>query len=238
MKWYYGTMPRLVVASVLAFGISGCGWLISSDVTETSFDLPQRRYSFDAATFNAPSGITNEVPCGVAPVVDCCNPDPPLPRPDCATTPLACEQNENGMMVCTATVTVSQGSMVNLGQDVQQLAPYSGYVEIKIKRIGYSVTANTLNVDLPAVILYLAPEGITDPADASAVKFGTLPPIGAETTVTGDVILEPNAAQVLSMFTQNIRAPLTFIAATTLRVTRSPIGKIDMTITGKLAASL
>ena len=40
------------------------------------------------------------------------------------------------------------------------------------------------------------------------------------------------------MFTQNIRAPFNFIAATTLRVTRSPTGKIDMTINGKLAASL
>ena len=230
-------MPRLVVASVLALGLSACG-LISSDVTETNFDLPQRMYSFDASTFNAPPGIASEVPCGVPPVVDCCNPTPPLPAPDCTATPLTCEQNENGMNVCTATVTVSQGSMVNLGEEVQQLAPYTGFVDIKIKRIGYSVTTNTLNVDLPDVILYLAPEGITNPADPNAVKFGTLPAILAGTTVTGDVILEPNAGQVFSMFTQNIRAPFNFIAATTVRVTRSPTGKIDMTISGKLAASL
>ena len=92
-------------------------------------------------------------------------PAPPLPAPDCSATPLTCEQNENGMNVCTATVAVSQGSMVNLGQEVRQLAPYTGFVDIKIKRIGYSVTTNTLNVDLPDVILYLAPEGVTDPAD-------------------------------------------------------------------------
>ena len=230
-------MPRLVVASVLALGISACG-LISSDVTETSFDLPPRMYSFDASTFNAPAGIASEVPCGVAPVVDCCNPTPPLPAPDCSATPLTCEQNENGMMVCTATVVVSQGSPINLGQEVPQLAPYTGYVEIKVKRIGYSVTTNTLNIDLPEVILYLAPEGITDPADPSAVRFGTMPSIPAGTAVAGDVILDPNAGQVFSMFTQNIKAPFNFVAATTLRVTRSPTGKIDLTITGKLAASL
>ena len=39
---------------------------------------------------------------------------------------------------------------------------FTGFVEIKIKRIGYSVTTNTLNIDLPEVILYLAPEGMTD----------------------------------------------------------------------------
>lgn len=230
-------MPRLVVASVLALGISACG-LISSDVTETSFDLPPRMYSFDASTFNAPSGIASEVPCGVAPVADCCNPTPPLPAPDCSATPLTCEQNENGMMVCTATVTVSQGSPINLGQEVPQLSGFTGIVNIKIKRIGYSVTTNTLNVDLPDVILYLAPQGVTDPADPSATKFGTLPGILAGTTVTGDVILEPNAAGVLNSFAQNIATPFNFIAATTLRVTRSPTGKIDLTISGKLAASL
>jgi len=230
-------MPRLVVASVLALGLSGCG-LISSDVTETSFDLPPRMYSFDAATFNAPSGITSEVPCGVAPVVDCCNPTPPLPAPDCSTTPLTCEQNENGMMVCTAMVTVSQGSTVNLGQEVPQLSGFTGVVNIKIKRIGYTVTTNTLNIDLPDVVLYLAAQGVTDPADPSARKFGTLPSIPAGTTVVGDVILENDAGNVFNSFTQNIATPFNFIAATTLRVTRSPTGRIDMTISGKLAASL
>ena len=230
-------MPRLVVASVLALGISACG-LISSDVTETSFDLPPRTYSFDASTFNAPAGIASEVPCGVAPVVDCCNPTPPLPAPDCSATPLTCEQNENGMMVCTATVSVSQGSTINLGQEVPQLSGFTGIVNIKIKRIGYTVTTNTLNVDLPDVVLYLAAQGVTDPADASARKFGTLPAIPAGTTVVGDVVLEPDAGNVFNSFAQNLATPFNFIAATTLRVTHSPTGKIDMTISGKLAASL
>ena len=79
---------------------------------------------------------------------------------------------------------------------------------------------------------------MTDPADPSAMKFGTLPAILAGTTATGDVILEPNAGRRARSFTQDITAPFNFIAATTLRVTRSPTGKIDLTITGKLAASL
>ena len=230
-------MPRLVVASILALCISACG-LISSDVTETSFDLPPRMYSFDASTFNAPPGIASEVPCGVAPVADCCNPTPPLPAPDCSATPLTCEQNENGMMVCTATVPVSQGSPINLGQEVPALSGFTGVVNIKIKRIGYTVTTNTLNIDLPDVVLYLAAQGVTDPADPSARKFGTLPAIAAGTTAVGDVILEPDAGTVFNSFAQNLSTPFSFIAATTLRVTHSPTGKIDLTISGKLAASL
>ena len=68
-------------ASLLALGVSvGCDRLISSDVTEITFDLPPRMYSFDPSTFNVPAGIAGEVPCGAAPVVDCCDPTPPCRR--------------------------------------------------------------------------------------------------------------------------------------------------------------
>jgi hypothetical protein len=229
-------MPRLVVASVLALGISACG-LISSDVADVNFNLPSRMYSFDSSMFPVPAGITGQVPCGVGQLVtDCCAP-PAGPAPDCVATPIACEQNENGMDVCTATVTVSQGQTMNLGMEVQQLSSYTGFVTIKIKRISYQVTTNTLTIDLPDVILYLGPQGATLPTDAGVMKFGTLPAISAMNTTAGDVILEPNAAQVLASFTSDIKAPFTFIAATTVKVTQSPTGRIDMTITGQLAVS-
>lgn len=231
-------MRRVLIASLLALAAAGCDKLISSDVTETPFALPPRMYSFDSSAFAVPGGITGEVPCGAGQLVtDCCNP-PVGPAPDCAATPIACEQNENGMDVCTATVTVSQSQMMNLGQEVSELAPYSGVVNIKIKRISYEVTANTLNIDLPDVILYLAPQGVTSPSDPSAMKFGTMPAIPAMMQVAGDVILTSNAAQVLKTFTQDIRTPFTFIAATTLKVTHSPTGKIDLKISGTLAVSL
>ena len=89
------------------------------------------------------------------------------------------------MNVCTAQVTVSQSQTMNLGQEVQQLSGLTGLVTIKIKRISYQVTANTLDVDVPDVILYLAPSGVTDPDDPSAKKFGTLPAIPAATTTVG-----------------------------------------------------
>jgi hypothetical protein len=230
-------MRGLIVASLLAAG-AGCG-LIDPNVTETQFNLPEKSYSFDASTFNAPAGITQEIPCGAGQViVDCCNPPAGLPAPDCTATPLSCEQNENGMNICTATVTVAQASMLNLGAEVPQLSGFTGFVSIKIKRIGYTVTTNTLNIDLPDVALYLAPAGVMDPADGSARKFGTLPSIPAATPTAGDVILERDADAVFSSFTQDIATPFNVIATTTLRVTRSPTGRIDLTISGMLSASL
>jgi hypothetical protein len=232
-------MRRLALASLLSLvGVGvGCG-LISSDVAEIKFNLPPRMYSFDSSTVNVPAGITGEVPCGAGQIVtDCCNPPAPLPAPDCSANPITCEQNENGMDVCMAQATISQSQTMNLGQEVQQLSGLTGIVSISIKRISYEITANTLDIDVPDVVLYLAPNGVTDPNDRGAKKFGTLPAIPAMTTTTGDVILEPNAAAVLESFTANLQTPFTFIAATTLKVSHSPTGKIDMTISGQLAAS-
>jgi hypothetical protein len=228
-------MRRLALASLMGL-VVGCG-LISSDVAEIKFNLPARMYSFDSSSFGVPAGISGEVPCGAGQIVtDCCNPPAPLPAPDCSVNALTCEQNENGMDVCMAQANVSQSQTMNLGQEVQQLSGLTGLVSISIKRITYEVTANTLDVNVPDVVLYLAPSGVTDPGDPSAKKFGTLPAIPAMTTVSGDVVLEPNSASVLESFTSNIRSPFTFIAATTLKVSHSPTGRIDMTITGQLAA--
>jgi len=111
-------------------------------------------------------------------------------------------------------------------------------IDIKIKKISYRVDSNTLTIDLPDIELFLGPSGATKKTDAGVVKFGTMPAIAAGTMPAGDVILERNAESVLGMFTQDITQPISFIAATTVRVTHSPSGRIDLTVTGKLAASL
>jgi hypothetical protein len=225
-------MRRIILASLLALGTGGCG-LISSDVTETPFELPPKTYSFDSSMFMVPAALSIEIPCGAGQIVtDCCNPSPPAP--DCGTTTVTCEPNTAGTNVCTAQVTVSQSTTTNLAQEAPKLAGLTGYLNIKIKRISYQVPTNTLTVDLPDVDLYMA-SSATDP---NPMKFGTLPGIPAGMTTAGDVRLETNAGQVFSMYTQNISAPFTFITSTTLKVSTAPTGKIDMTISGTLAASL
>lgn len=223
-------MRKIIVASILVLGSAGCG-LISSDVTETPFDLPPKTYSFDSSTFDVPSGVTQEIPCGAGQLVtDCCM----LPMVDCGTNAVTCEQNENGTNVCTAQVTITQGSMTNLAQEAPKLAGLTGYLNIKIKRISYQVPTNTLSINLPDVELFMA----SSTSDPSPMKFGTLPAIPAGMTTSGDVILDPNASTVFAHFTQDITVPFAFIAKTTVKVSHAPAGKIDMTISGTLAASL
>ena len=222
-------MRRIILATVLALGTGGCG-LISSDVTETPFDLPPKTYSFDSAMFGVPSAISQEIPCGVAPVTDCCA----LPGADCSMVPLTCEQNENGMMVCFGQMTVTQSSMTNLAQEAPKLAGLTGYLNIKIKRISYQVPTNTLNVDLPQTELFMA----SSTSDPNPMKFGTMPAIPAGMTTSGDVVLEGNSGTVFQTYTQDITVPFAFIAKTTVKTSKAPTGRIDMTISGTLAASL
>jgi len=233
-------MRRIIIASLTALvGVAGCGWLISSDVTETNFALPAKSFSLDASMFNVPSALMQDVPCGAGQMVtDCCAPPPPVPPPDCQANMISCDQNENGAMVCMAQMTVSQSTPIDLGQEVPALNSITGVLNIKIKKISYTVNANTLTVNLPDVILYVAPQGVTDPNDPNAQKFGTLPAIASMATPSGDVVLETNAAQILNNYTKNIQAPFTIIAGTTLKVSHAPTGRIDMTIGGTLAASL
>ena len=122
------------------------------------FDLPPKTYSFDSAMFGVPSVLSQEVMCGVPPVMDCCAPTPPLPAPDCNAYTVTCEPNAGGTSVCTVQVTVQQGSMTNLAQEAPKLAGLTGYLNIKIKRISYQVPTNTLSVDLPAIELFMASE--------------------------------------------------------------------------------
>jgi len=228
-------MRRVIAAFVLA-AAGGCG-LIDADVTETPFNLPSKSYSFDSAAFPVPAGITSEIPCGPG-ILDCCAP-PIGPAPDCNATPVMCQQNENGMDVCTATVEVSQNQMLNFAQEAPELnsLPTSA-IKIKIKRISYTVSTNTLNINLPDIELFLGPSGATKKTDAGVVKFGTLPAIPAGTMPAGDVVLERGAEGILGMFTQDITQPISFIASTTVTVTHTPTGRIDLTVSGKLAASL
>jgi hypothetical protein len=221
----------------------GCG-LISSDITKVTFDLPMKSYHFDTSGLNIPAGNTQEIPCGPTQLVmDCCNPPAPLPAPDCSspTTNITCATNAQGNDVCTAEVTVTQTASMNLGSEVPKLSSATSLANLSISRIAYTVTNNTLNVDLPPMVIYLAPNGITDPNDPNAKRFGTVPTIPAGTTPSGTVSLEPNAAATFSSFTQSLSTPFNFIITTTVEVpsgTPIPSGAIDVGVTGTLSASL
>jgi hypothetical protein len=209
---------------MLALLAAGCG-LISSDITRLTFLLPTKTYSFDAQTWNLPAGGVPNVGCTTA--ADCCPPG----ATDCAS--LACD---GGSCALHQQVIVTQ--RVNLAQEVPQLAShnYQSLADVFIDNITYMVTS-TLNIDLPEITLYLAPDGATQASQGQ--KFGTVPPTPHMSMHSGDVMLESDAQTTFKTYAQDVTTPFTFIATTTVVVaggTPVPSGKCDVAVTGKISA--
>jgi hypothetical protein len=229
---------RNLLADVLAtsFLFSSCG-LVSPDVAAITFDLPPRSYAFDTKMWNLPAGTFPKVPCGPGQIVtDCCAPPAPVPAPNCSATPLVCESQ-----VCTLRFPVSVAQQMDLKQDVPALAKVQGQylIDVFVSRISYSVTSS-LNVDLPPVDLYVAPDGVTSPTDPSAQKFGTVPATPAMTSADGDVELSADVEQIFAPFAHDPAVPFNFIAATTVVIPSGsaiPNGSVAISVTGQVTAT-
>ena len=219
---------RLVASlrAMVVLGATGCG-LISADLTRVSFELPTKTYHFDTATWQLPAtGTVPSVACTTA--ADCCG----LPGLDCTTHQLSCDA---GMCALHEPVTVSQ--IMNLGQEVPQLHGAQSLADVFISQIKYTV-ASTLNIPLPAVTIYLAPNGVGDPGDTRARKFGIVPPSPAATTTSGSVTLEADAQTTFAGYAQMLDTPFMFIASTTVVVTGGmpiPNGAADISVTGTVS---
>lgn len=211
------------VIAALLLGALGCG-LISPDITKVTFDLPKKHYVFTTA------GLSSMVPAGAADIQLTCGAGGAVPT---CPAPATCDAD-----VCTVHYPVSVVQTMNLKKDAADLAQYSSLASISIDRVQYEVVS-TANIAIPPLTIYLAPMGISDPADPQAVKFGTVPMIDAMATTSGDVVKEPDADATFAAFTMNLDTNFNFIAATSVTwVSGSglPTGQVDITIKGRIAA--
>jgi hypothetical protein len=209
------------LAGLLLTGALGCG-LISSDITKVTFDLPAKHYVFSSQGFVIPAGANQRIPCGAGQVVATC------------PAPLTCDDG-----VCTAHVPVTVVQKMDLGKEVPALAGHQSIANITLERLRYSVVS-TANVPLPPIELFLAPDGVMDPSDSRAARFGTVPMIAAGESVEGDVAKEPGADDTFTMYGHDLATPFNFIASTTVSVQTgtTPSGTVDITINGTIAAKI
>jgi hypothetical protein len=230
--------PKLTTSVVaLAFALAGCG-LISSDISKLTFDLPTETYTFDTSMWgNLPAGMVPAVPCTTDPD-NCCNLGSAAGL-SCTTTPLDCNAG-----TCEASIPESASSTVDLAMQVPQLNGFAGSAlsDVTISKITYSVSNNTMNIDLPAMTIYLAPQDVTDPTNPRAIVLGTTMPIPKMTNPTNQsVMLVQNASAVFSMFTSNVSTPFNIIAATTVKLQAGepvPSGAVTLSVTGALSAQI
>lgn len=212
----------------------------SLNITRLTFDLPKQTYSFDTSMWgNLPPATVGasfpSIPC--TDDASCCTLGAAAGL-SCQTTPLVCDAGS-----CEGQIPESTSSSINLAMQVPALATFPGHslLDVTISSISYMVTDNTLNVDLPPIAIYLAPDGVTDPNDSRALLFGTVPSIAAMSNPTGMVQKSPNADAVFMMFTKNVSTTFNVIAATTVVIkagTPVPTGHITVTIGGAVTAQL
>jgi hypothetical protein len=227
----------VALASFLGLASAGCG-LVSSDVTTVTYAMPKKSYKFDTASsgWKAPPGTYPAISCGPGGVVaDCCQ-GLPGASVDCATTPLVCDQG-----VCTLQFDVSVAQAVDLRNEIPALSGLSSQAvaDIYISKLQYDVN-NMMNIAMPEVDLYLAPQDVTSASDPAAAKFATIPSVGAMSMGQGDAVLESNSRQVFSPYAHQFGTPFNFIARATVKVppgSPAPTGSATVGISGTIAAT-
>jgi hypothetical protein len=215
------THAKFAISAIAALllGAIGCG-LIDTDITKFTFKLPSKKYAFVAP--NVGTIPSTPIACGAGTAVPTC------------LSPLTCDDG-----ICTGHAPVSVVRKMDFRKDAAELTSYASITDLKIESIKYTVVS-TANIEIPTIEIFLAPDGVTDPASPNARKFGSIPPIAAGETRTGQVVKEADADAAFSSFATNIDVPFNFIATTTVVIptgSPTPTGMVDVTIDGMLSAT-
>lgn len=198
----------LLVAALLSSG--GCG-LIDSDISDFDLSLPEKELTVDTSDWmltdqsTVPpidcSGMTSICSAAVAQI--------------CSAGELCFGSCDAETETCNAEVLIELFQRFELAAEKPELEAIDGkpLVDVTIRRIGYSVTENTMNVDSPPLAVYIGPQEAMSSGHPQAEQIGTIPVVPAGTTVTdGEVELLPGAEETMSRFMTDYQTPFNVIA--------------------------
>lgn len=223
-------------AAILAS--TGCG-LIDSDITNFDLTLPEKEFSIDTANWQVDGQQAMallETDCSGAPTL--CNQAAQMAcAMDCSAT---CNSSTN---TCDLSLDVGLYAMVDLINDKPELKAIDDQpvISVTVDSVKYEVTANTLNVDTPAIDLYVAPMSIMEPSSPEAKKIGTIEPVPAGATVASrDITFTEGGKAELVKIMSTFKTPFNVLVGSNL-VVRSgqqlPMGRLDAVIRIKGHAS-
>lgn len=218
----------LVVAASL---FAGCG-LISSDVTNFDLTLPDKNFTIDASGWQVDqqaAAMLTTTSCAQAPAVCASAADQACPE-DCTGR---CGTSQT----CELDLDVGLYQMIDLLREKPELQSINDepIIKVTIDTITYRVTANSLNVDTPAMEVYVAPMSVMDPKDPMAKHVGTIPSVAAgQTVVTPQTMMfTSNGKAELVSIMSTFKTPFNLIVGSTLTVTSGtpvPEGRLDAVV--------
>jgi hypothetical protein len=216
--------------ALLALG-AGCGlWGRLSPIT---FQLPRRTFLLatdDSQWKSPPHGFSMGIDCATPD--DCCLSADSQP-PSCAQFPLVCASGR-----CAVEFPLQAVALVDFAHDAPELAQARGQVpaEVTLESLDYTV-ASDLNVALPEVTLYVAPESVASADSGQAHRLGVVPLTNTGFQGNGTITLDADARRAFEALARDLQTPFHLIAATTIMIrsgSPAPSGQVELSVTGKV----
>ena len=216
---------------------SACG-LIDSDITNFDLALPNKQFTIDASRWGLVDAdqLVNQA-CTTS------------PDPCAAAAQQACAEGSCLAMcdattsTCDLTLFVSLFNEIDLQTEKPELQTIQNQpvLDVTVDSIKWEVTANTLNVDTPEMVVYVAPSTVMTP-DARAKRVGTVPPVPAGTTQPGtDITFDPMGKAHLAEFMGDYKTPFNIIVGSSLLVEQGdtiPAGAVTVRVSVEAHAGI
>ena len=219
---------------------AGCG-LVDSSIADINLTLPAQNVAVDTADWNLSD-------------------DDSLPSIDCSQDETLCAQSSDSFCdsaapgecastcdeatsTCELNLGFSIVQTLDLGSETPELESLDGkpLVSVTIRKVSYTVTENTLNTDLPAIGIYLAPSDVTSSDNGAATVIGTIGPIAAGATAPGEMTLSEDGQALLTSYIKSYSTPFNLLADTRMNIGAGesmPTGKLDLRVVVTATAGL
>lgn len=219
---------RCLVGALLGLGMVGCSLVSSPDTASVPIDLPDKMFTVDTASWQ----LSDDGPadflmmeCGEQPSV--CD----------SSAQLACGEGCTGTcdaatQTCDLSLEVSLYEAVDVAKEQPAVAQAgtTADVQVTIDAVTYEVTSNTLNLDTPALTVYVAPASVTGPG-GMAKAIGTIAPVPAgHTAGAQQLVFTPTGQADLSAAMSSYETPFNIVIGSTLVLHAgdpAPTGKLD-----------
>ncbi|HEY0194500.1 MAG TPA: hypothetical protein VGC42_25485 [Kofleriaceae bacterium] len=215
--------------------LAGCG-LISSDVTDFSIKLPDKKFSIDATAWQVDQDKASalfKMSCAASTMV--CN-----SAAQAICTGASCTGTcSASTQTCELSLQVSVSQPVDLLMEAPDLKSVSdqSVVKVAVDTVTYEVTTNSLNIDTPDLAVYVAPMSVTkaDPSNTQIKQIGTIPGIaaGQKTSAPRPIQFTATGKSELQDIMGSFKTPFNVLVGSALTVdqhTMVPTGRLDAVV--------
>ena len=221
---------KVAICLVGLVAAPGCQ-LVGSEVTEVDLGLPERSVTVDSADWQLSTmSRLPTIECGQDPVV--CS----TSLPQLCGLPDVCSGACGSDSTCEISVRVSLWNTFDLAAESTELKQIDGQplVGVRIDRVYYSVSENSLDIVLPPLTAYVAPEGTTSLEGLQVDAIGSIPSVPAGTTIDdSDMDVTGEGKERLSDRLMDYTSPFNLIVASELTIRageRLPRGRMVTTV--------